>query len=128
MFGKELQIKKYPYLSFSRNIIEYFSIIGYQESFIPKIINSYNKNKNIYSPTVLSSITSNTDYGIVDNNLIISQIYPDNPLIILINDENKGTASTSNVVYSFCFDSSDGKKKYFMFVMLLDFMKIINII
>ena len=113
MFGKELQIKKYPYLSFSPNIIEYFSIIGYQESFIPKIIDTYNKNKNEYFPTVLSSITSNIDYGIIDNNLIISQIYPENPLIILINDENKGTASTSSIVYSFCFDSTDGKKKIF---------------
>ena len=113
MFGKELQIKKYPYLSSSPNIIEYFSIIGYQESFIPKIIDTYNKYNNEYSPTVLSSITSNTDYGIVDNNLIISQIYPENPLIILINDDNKNSVSTSNVVYSFCFDSSDGKKKIF---------------
>ena len=117
MFGKELYIKKYPYLGFSQNIMEYFSIIGYQENFIPILIDSFKKKKNPYSPTVLSSITSNIDYGIVDNELIISQIYPDNPLIIPIskNDNNIMTEmpSTKDVIYSFCFDTTDGKSKLF---------------
>ena len=38
MFGKKLQIKKYPYLGYSKNMMEYFAIIGYQESFVPKIL------------------------------------------------------------------------------------------
>ena len=113
MFGKKLQIKKYPYLGYSKNMMEYFAIIGYQESFVPKILETYKKNKNIYSPTILSSITSNTDFGMVDNNLIISQIYPDNPPIILINNNIQEEPPTSNVVYSFCFDSTNGKTKIF---------------
>ena len=112
MFGKELEIKKFPYLGYSPNIMEYFSIIGYPESFVPKIIDTNKAKQNIYSPTVLSSITSNTDYGIVDNNLIISQIYPKNP-VILVDDPNKELPPSSNIVYSFCFDSTDGKKKSF---------------
>ena len=116
MFGKDLLIEKYPYLAFSPNILEYFSIIGYQENFIPTLINSSKKNKNPYSPTTLSSITSSKDYGIVDNELIISQIYPDNPLVIPIvtkNDIVTEMPSTSNSIYSFCFDKTDGKSKLF---------------
>ena len=115
MFGKELQVTKFPYLGYSPNIIEYFAIIGYQESCIPKIIDSYKRKSNKYSPTILTSITSNTDYGMVDNHLIISQIYPDNPLFIIINknDINQEPPNNSNVIYYFCFDSTDGKKKLF---------------
>ena len=75
MFGKDLLIKKYPYMSFSQNIMEYFAIIGYQENFLSFLIETNKKKKNSYYPTVLSSITSNTDFGIIDNELIISQIY-----------------------------------------------------
>ena len=112
---KKVEIKKYPYLSFSRNIMEYFAVIGYQETFVPQILDSYRKKKNYFRPILLSSITSNTDYGIVDNNLIISQIYPENPLTIFVNknETNQEPPSVSNVIYSFCFDSSDGSEKLF---------------
>ena len=127
MFGEKLLLKKYPYLGYSENLIEYFSIIGYSETFIPELISIYNKeqnninnsnnnnflkNKNPYTPTVLSSITSKTDYGIVDNELIITQIYPENPNIIL-SETNQSEPEKTNVIYSFCFDSNDGKKKSF---------------
>ena len=130
MFEEELKIKKNPYLAISQSLIEYFEIIGYNENFVPKILDTYKKNKNEFKPTVISSIISQQDYVIVDNKLLISQIYPENPKTILINKNNISTESppTSNVIYSFCFDSCDGKKKYFMFVMLLNFMKSINII
>ena len=130
MFGEKLLIKKYPYLGYSENLIEYFSIIGYSENFIPELISTYkqkfkttnttnnnnnqcsSKNKNPYPPTVLSSITSKADYGIVDNELIITQIYPENPKLIL-SGLNQPTPEKSSVIYSFCFDSTDGKEKLF---------------
>ena len=126
MFGEKLIIKKYPYLGYSPNLIEYFGIIGYSETFIPELIssiknsNSYlNSNtqsqlKNIspYPPTVLSSITSNNDYGIVDNELIITQLYPDNPKIFIV-EQNQPEPEKSNAIYSFCFDSLDGQTKLF---------------
>ena len=126
MFGEKLIIKKYPYLGYSPNLIEYFGIIGYSETFIPELIssiknsNSYlNSNtqsqlKNIspYPPTVLSSITSNNDYGIVDNELIITQLYPDNPKIFTV-EQNQPEPEKSNAIYSFCFDSLDGQTKLF---------------
>ena len=129
MFGEKLLIKKYPYLGYSENLIEYFSVIGYTENFIPELISTYKlrqnlttntnannqislKNKNPYPPTVLSSITSKIDYGIVDNELIITQLYPENPKLITY-EANQPEPEKTNVIYSFCFDSSDGKQKLF---------------
>ncbi len=113
MFGEDLKIKKYPYLAYSPNIMEYFAIIGYHENFIPQILDSYRKKNNIHAPTIINSLTSNSDFGFVDNNLIISQIYPENPLTIFIekNNSNQKPPPTSNVIYSFCFDTTDGTKK-----------------
>ena len=114
MFGKDLLIKKYPYLAYSTNLMEYFAIIGYQENMVPKIVDSVKKDNNIYSPKILSSINSSSDYGMVDNSLIIRQIYPENPLPILINkNEQQEPPAKSNVIYSLCFDSQDGKEKLF---------------
>jgi len=123
MFGDKLLINKCPYLGHSEYLIEYFSIIGYTETFIPELIsilkerqnnnNNVSKNKNPYPPTTLSSITSsNKDYGIVDNELIITQLYPENPKLIL-KEVNQPEPEKSNVIYSFCFDSNDGKNKLF---------------
>ena len=118
MFGKDLLIKKCPYLGFSPNLIEYFAIVGYQDNFIPQLIDLLENSKtpnseNPYSPTILSSVTSSTDYGIVDNELIKSQLYPSNPNIILVDPVNKQTPENSSVIYSMCFDSSDGTQKLF---------------
>ena len=126
MFGEKLIIKKYPYLGYSPNLIEYFGIIGYSETFIPELISSIKnsnsnpnpnnqsqlKNMSPYPPTVLSSITSNNDYGIVDNELIITQLYPDNPKIFIV-EQNQPEPEKSNAIYSFCFDSLDGQTKLF---------------
>ena len=112
MFGDDLMIKKYPYMGFSQKILDYFCIIGYKESLIPAIIRS----KKRYSPTILSSVSSNKDFGNIDDQLIISQIYPNNPSIILANKNNNminEKLRSSNVIYKFYSDSSDGKSKLF---------------
>ena len=38
---QDLLIKKNPYMAVSPNLIEYFAIIGYKETIIPKIIDIY---------------------------------------------------------------------------------------
>ena len=111
MIKKNL-IQKYPYLGYSPNLIEYFGIIGYQEEFVPQIIKGIQRNRNIYPPTIINSVISNIDYGTTDNNLMLSQIYPDNPPIIKENI-NEEIPPPTNIIYSFCFDSQDGKKKLF---------------
>ena len=109
---KKHLISKYPYLGYSPNLIEYYGIIGYQEEFVPKIIQETIKGSNPYPPTILNSIISNIDYGTMDNNLMLTQIYPDNPPIIKEDNYNQ-IPSPTNIIYSFCFDSQDGKKKLF---------------
>ena len=106
---KKILIPKYPYLGYSPNLIEFFGIIGYQEEFVPNLIKEASKNINQYPPTILNAVISNIDYGTVDYNIMLSQIYPDNPLIIIENYYNI-MPSPSSVIYSFCFDSQDGKK------------------
>ena len=109
-------IAKYPYLGYSPNLIQYFGIIGYQEEFINTIIKEINKtpgvSNNPFRPTIINSVISNIDNGTTDNDLMLSQIYPDNPNIIKAN-LNDQIPPPSSVIYSFCFDSQDGKKKIF---------------
>ncbi len=117
MFGDELLINKCPYLGHSENLIENLSIIGYKETSIPILItflkernnnninNDHSKNKNPYPPTTLSSIK---DYGIVDNEILISQLYPENPKLIL-KKANQPEPEKSSVIYSFSLNSYDGK-------------------
>ena len=113
MIEKDCQIKKFPYLAYSPNIIEYFAIIGYPEKIIPQILDSSKSSfETKYSPTLLSFINSNSDFGLIDNELIIGQVYPDIPIPIK-KEENQEPPSISNVIYSFCFDSTDGKDKLF---------------
>ena len=108
-------IKKYPYLAYSTNIMEYFAMIGYQEKYIKRIIATNQFKENLSSPSILFSTTSNTDFGIVDNKLIISQVYPDLPKLKLVNKNNINNAEDqfSSMIYSFCYDSLDGKEKLF---------------
>ena len=115
MSENNLLDKKYPFLGYSPNIIEYFGIIGYNEKYVPQMLNNFTTKQIATRPTILSSITSNSDFGLVDNDLIIDQIYPDNPIPILINknDPNQEVPPISKVIYSFCFDSTDGTKKLF---------------
>ena len=120
MSENEILIKKNPYLSYSKNIIECFSIIGYEEKLLPDIIHEYKITKvQNYSPTIISTIISDKDFGIIDNDFIISQIFPDNPDFILntkTNNSLQEEPSFKNIIYSSMTDSPDspeGEKKIF---------------
>ena len=114
MFGKDLMITKYPYLGSSPNLMEYFSIIGYDEITLSNAKENKSDKINI-KPTILSSICSGQDYGIVDNDLIIRQIYPENPIFHTISQlgQKQSKPKPESVIYSFCFDSVNGKSKLF---------------
>ena len=58
MFGKDLMITKYPYLGSSPNLMEYFSIIGYDEI---TLANAKENKSDKIKPTILSSICSGQD-------------------------------------------------------------------
>ena len=117
---KKNLIEKYPYLGYSPNLIEYFGIVGYQEEFVPTIIKEMSKTGsaiaiNPFTPTILNSVISSIDYGITDNDLMLKQIYPNNPILIKANpnEYDEQLPPPSSIIYSFCFDSTDGKKKLF---------------
>ena len=108
MSEKEILIKKYPYLSYSKNIIECFSIIGYEEKLLPEIIQDYKNTKTQnHSPTLISSIISDEDFRIIDNDFIISQIFPEKPEFIL-KSKNQHTSldipPLKNIIYAFMTD------------------------
>ena len=113
MDKKESMIKKYPYLAYSTNIMEYFAMIGYQERYINKIFANKRYKCKLGNPTILFSVTSRSDFGIIDNEMILTQVYPDIPTLIPVNDINNEEDITSNVIYYFCYDSEDGKEKLF---------------
>ena len=112
MFGKELEIIKYPYLGSSPNLMEYFSIIGYDSVTLENSKELMVDKINI-KPSILSSICSRQDYGIVDNDLIIRQVYPENPKFYTKNIQGQKASKPpcTSVIYSFCFDSINGKNK-----------------
>jgi len=65
MEEKEKLIKKYPYLAYSTNIMEYFAMIGYQEKYINKAFANNKYKEKIGSPSILFSATSNRDFGLL---------------------------------------------------------------
>ena len=109
---KELQIEKYP-MAKSTHLIEYFLIIGYEESYInEKIIKNINtkieseekeneekedeeKKENIVSefnirhfPTIISSISSNFIEPMAEERYIIQNIFPIPPTIYYTSGNN----------------------------------------
>ena len=121
MSDENILISKYPYLGYSQNIIEYFSIIGYEKAMLPQIIEEYKTNNNhndLYSPSVISSIISNKDFGLIDNELIINQIFPIfpyNPKIINVKN-NVRNSSNKNIIIENPITKNvtpDGKTKLF---------------
>ena len=111
---KDLQItiKKYS-SSKSIHLIDYFLIVGYEEIFIQeKIIkaiqsqdlsssSSNNKYKCEEYPTVLSSINSDYEGEMMDDENIIKNIYPEPPNIIFNRGDNTGIdTKPKNIVFS----------------------------
>ena len=131
----EVKIEQYP-LAESPRLIEEFLIMGYtnvvkEEKVINIIKSEISSNKNydklnflkvftIYHlPTLLSSITSNSNYTLIDTQNIITYVYPIPPKIYYCNPENKEEPTNSKIVfnnihngivnigYAYCFYEKD---------------------
>ncbi len=134
MFEREdLEIKMNPYLGNSENLIEYFCIVGYNQNTILSLIHEYKNDpkKNMIEPTILSSVISKLDYKTLDNNTIINQLYPKNPLIIPLEKNENGEFTElenriTNVIFSLCFDSLDGSTKLFYSCFAYKFYELYN--
>ena len=109
---KDISIKLNPYLVRSKNLMEFFVIIGYEE----KILLELGKNNNLeiepeLEISIISSVVSDLVYGVFDSDNVIKQIYPDKPKIIKITKSDQQMPKNSSVIFYSCFDSLVGEKK-----------------
>ena len=107
---ENISMKLNPYLGKSKNLIEFFVIIGYEE----KVLLEYEKENNLIENnleiSIISSVSSDLSYGIFNPEKVIKQIYPDKPKIIKIIKSELKPKPNSVLFYS-CFDSMDGANK-----------------
>ena len=94
-------VKLYPLLARSKNMIEYFLIIGIDERDLPK-------EKPTYEMSLISCISSDLSFKDIDINSIINKIYPKIPEIKNIKNIPKGTES---VIFYNCDNSKNENKK-----------------
>ena len=88
----ELELIKYPYLGFSSNLIDYFLIIGYEDSYIDKNIKPKIKNK---LKSKLNFETLKSENNVIDNFNNISY-NTNNTYDNKINDNNNKTNDNNN--------------------------------
>ena len=131
----EVKIEQYP-LAESPHLIEEFLIMGYtnvvkEEKIINNIKVEISSKKNYdtlnllkqfnfnHLPTLLSSITANSNLPLIDTQNLITYVYPIPPKIFYCNSENKEEPTQSKIVfnhihnglvnigYAYCFYEKD---------------------
>ena len=107
----EVFIKKYPFFN-SIHLIDYFLIVGYEEAFInEKIIKSIQNKDNSSSnnnkfkckeyPTILSSINSDYQGEMMEEDEIIKHIFNEPPSILYSKGDNLGIdIRKKNIIFS----------------------------
>ena len=94
-------VKLIPYLGRSKNLMEDFFIIGYDEKILSKLPPNNLENEKIELSLIANEI-SNTAFSRFNLNDLMKQIYPDIPNIIKIKKSEKPNDPTS-VIFSYCF-------------------------
>ena len=109
---EDIKVSLNPYLGCSKNLIEYFAIIGYEEKSLSLCYpNTLDKENNI-PLSIISDVKSDSLVNEINLNILINQVYPEKPNIIKITKSTKKPIET-NVVFSYCFDNMKGEKKIF---------------
>ena len=96
------EIKLFPFLGRSKNLIEHFFIIGIDENILSEFEHEIGQNIEI---TLLSDIISDLAFENADIKNIISQVYPDKRHII-IKDSKNGKPNPTSVTFSYFFVST----------------------
>ena len=107
MNDDKIKIKLNPFLGNSKNFIENFYIIGYDEKMLSKYCPNIIENKNNLKLSIISSIMDIDEY--VDEKRI-KQIYP-NPPNIIKKTNSMVKPTPTNIIFYSCFDALDGRKK-----------------
>ena len=109
--SEETLIKLNPYLANSKNLMEIFAIIGYEEKIIEEHIQDILENPQNFKISLLSIIKSDVSSFKFNPDYAINQVYPDNPKIIKIIKNKKQIPKSSSVLFYSCINSIDGKNK-----------------
>ena len=105
----DISIKLTPYLARSKNLIEYFIIIGIKEENLLYSKNILEDEENI-NLTILSIIESNCPIKGIDLEDIIKRTYPEKPRILKVTP-SKIDKSLQSIVFSSCFNAPTKDKK-----------------
>ena len=105
---EDISIKLNPYLVRSKNLMEFFVIIGYEEKILLELGELYNSEINYENIEV-----SDLAYGVFDSDQVIKRIYPEKPKIIKIIKSDQEMPKISSTIFYSSFDSIDGKSKVF---------------
>ena len=106
---KNIEIRLNPYLGCSKNLMEFFVIIGYEERILNELGSEILEKQDNLELSIISNAISDLAFKIFDPDNIIKQIYPDKPKII----KSEIPPKSSSVVFLSCFDSLNGQKKIF---------------
>ena len=107
---ENISVKLAPYLGASKNLIEYFGIIGYEEKLLSEYSSNILENEQNLKLSIIS-IVPDLPNKLFNINDIIGQIYPDKPNIIKNTKSDTICSSPSPIIFYSCFDSVEGNKK-----------------
>ena len=102
----DIKINQMPYLGVSKNLMEFFVVIGYDECMLKECRRLLENQKDV-PLTIISNVTSDLAYNMFEPSIIIKRVFPDKPPIIKAGKKPPPTS----VIFSSCIDSLDGKKK-----------------
>ena len=120
---EDIKIELKPYLGCSKNLIEFFALIGYDEKQLAESPPGKLDDQEDLELSVISEAKS--ELSNISNyfNIIINQVYPEKPKIIKISKSTKKPLD-SNVIFSFCFDNMVGQGKIYYSCYALKFYEI----
>ena len=104
----DIKINLTPYFGLSKNLMEFFVIIGYEEETLKETKLLLENQKDI-PLTLISNVVSDFSDNLFEPSLIIKKVYPDKPLIL----QTDKMPEPNSVIFSSCIDSLDGTKKIF---------------
>ena len=99
----DININLKPYFGVSKNLMEFFVIIGYDEGALKETKLLLENQKDI-PLTLISNVPSDFSRNLFEPSLIIKKVYPDKPLIL----KTDKMPEPSSVIFSSCIDSLDG--------------------
>ena len=102
MLLSEEKISKIPFHGASKNLIDYFYILGFEDNFIENnILNS----NDTFQPIILGSINSSYAKNSFDISILSKIVYPIKP------KKSNVQKNIENVIFSFVFDNLNGTSK-----------------